>query len=125
MLLLARPQGRLGGPALGFPGEVLESEKYPEILFRPDRLEGKVAAAGKSSVKVHGMFGIHGVEREITVPDRPAKASGPYSRTAASASIFSSNVRTAAHIRLEIPPNARTQPYCNLVSKAGFVTLPS
>lgn len=48
--------------------EVLESEKYPEISFRPDRFEGQVAVAGKSSVKVHGMFGIHGVEREITVP---------------------------------------------------------
>jgi polyisoprenoid-binding protein YceI len=48
--------------------EVLESEKYPEISFRPDRLEGPVASSGKSSVKVHGMFGIHGVEREITVP---------------------------------------------------------
>jgi polyisoprenoid-binding protein YceI len=48
--------------------EVLESEKYPEISFRPDRLEGTVAVAGKSMVKVHGMFGIHGVEREITVP---------------------------------------------------------
>lgn len=48
--------------------EVLESEKYPEISFRPDRLEGPVSPTGKSSVKVHGMFGIHGVEREITVP---------------------------------------------------------
>jgi len=48
--------------------EVLEREKYPEISFHPDRFEGQVAAAGKSSVKVHGMFGIHGVEREITVP---------------------------------------------------------
>lgn len=48
--------------------EVLESDKYPEISFRPDRLEGPVAASGKSSVKVHGMFGIHGVEHEITVP---------------------------------------------------------
>jgi len=48
--------------------EVLESEKYPEISFHPDRLEGLVATAGKSQVKVHGVFGIHGVEREITVP---------------------------------------------------------
>jgi len=48
--------------------EVLESEKYPEISFHPDRLEGPVATAGKSSVKVHGVVGIHGVEREITVP---------------------------------------------------------
>jgi polyisoprenoid-binding protein YceI len=48
--------------------EVLESEHYPEILFRPDRVEGAVASHGKSSVKVHGMFRIHGVDREVTVP---------------------------------------------------------
>jgi polyisoprenoid-binding protein YceI len=47
--------------------EVLDSETYPEISFRPDRLEGE-PAAGKSTVKVHGMFRIHGVDREITVP---------------------------------------------------------
>src|ERR1700686_382555 len=38
--------------------EVLESERYPEISFRPDRVEGPVASQGKSSVKVHGMFRI-------------------------------------------------------------------
>jgi polyisoprenoid-binding protein YceI len=48
--------------------EVLESETYPEISFRPDRVEGAVASPGKSSVKVHGMFRIHGVDREILVP---------------------------------------------------------
>jgi polyisoprenoid-binding protein YceI len=48
--------------------DVLESESYPQISFRPDTVEGAVAAAGKSSVKVHGMFRIHGVDREITVP---------------------------------------------------------
>jgi polyisoprenoid-binding protein YceI len=48
--------------------EILESERYPEIAFHPDRIEGAVATQGKSSVKVHGMFSIHGVDREITVP---------------------------------------------------------
>ncbi len=48
--------------------DVLESEQYTEIVFRPDHIEGPVASSGKSSVRVHGMFGIHGVEREITVP---------------------------------------------------------
>jgi polyisoprenoid-binding protein YceI len=48
--------------------EILESDRYPEISFRPDRVEGAVVSAGKSSVKVHGMFNIHGVDREITVP---------------------------------------------------------
>jgi polyisoprenoid-binding protein YceI len=48
--------------------DVLESEQYPEIQFRPDRISGTVARAGKSSVMVHGVFRIHGVDREITVP---------------------------------------------------------
>jgi polyisoprenoid-binding protein YceI len=48
--------------------EVLESPNYPDISFRPDRISGPVAMPGKSSVMVHGMFRIHGVNREITVP---------------------------------------------------------
>ena len=48
--------------------EVLESEPYPEIAFHPDKIEGSVATQGKSSVRVHGMFSIHGADHEITVP---------------------------------------------------------
>jgi polyisoprenoid-binding protein YceI len=48
--------------------EVLESARYPEIDFRPDRFDGEVAPQGKSSVMVHGMFSIHGTDREISVP---------------------------------------------------------
>jgi polyisoprenoid-binding protein YceI len=47
---------------------ILESGKYPEIAFRPDRVEGAVATLGASEVKVHGLFGIHGAEHEITIP---------------------------------------------------------
>jgi polyisoprenoid-binding protein YceI len=48
--------------------EVLESERYPEIVFRPDRVEGAVSLQGKSSVRVHGIFTIHGSDHELTVP---------------------------------------------------------
>lgn len=48
--------------------EVLESARYPEIAFRPDRIDGNVATQGKSSVTVHGTFSIHGVDREIMMP---------------------------------------------------------
>ena len=48
--------------------DVLESARYPEIAFRPDRVEGKVAASGSSTVQVHGMFRIHGAEHEMTAP---------------------------------------------------------
>jgi polyisoprenoid-binding protein YceI len=47
--------------------EILESDRYPEIAFRPTQVEG-AAPTGKFSAKVHGTFSIHGVEREITVP---------------------------------------------------------
>ncbi len=48
--------------------DILESEKYPEISFRPDRVEGTVASPGKSPVRVHGRFAIHGAEHELDVP---------------------------------------------------------
>jgi len=48
--------------------EVLESERYPEIVFRPDRIDGSLAPHGKSSVRVHGVFSIHGADHEMSVP---------------------------------------------------------
>src|SRR5437764_780878 len=48
--------------------EVLESERYPEIAFRPDHIDGPVSLQGKSSLQVHGLFSIHGSAHELTVP---------------------------------------------------------
>jgi polyisoprenoid-binding protein YceI len=48
--------------------EVLESDQYPDIQFHADRITGAVAPSGKSSVRVHGIFRIHGMDREIEVP---------------------------------------------------------
>jgi polyisoprenoid-binding protein YceI len=61
---------------------ILESGKYPEITFRPDRVEGKPAAEGKSQVQVHGIFSIHGTEHEITAPATVDAAGGGYHVTA-------------------------------------------
>ena len=47
---------------------VLESARYPEIAFRPDRVEGHVPGQGSAAVQIHGTFLLHGVEHEITVP---------------------------------------------------------
>lgn len=59
--------------------EVLESERYPEVSFRPDRVEGSVANLGNSSVRVHGIFNIHGVDRELTVPAQVTMAADHWS----------------------------------------------
>lgn len=48
--------------------EILESAKYPEMSFAPDRVEGTVAPQGKSQIQVHGSFTIHGAAHEITLP---------------------------------------------------------
>ena len=55
---------------------VLETERYPDITFRPDRVEGTVAPAGASQVRVHGVFGIHGAEHEITIPAQVEASAG-------------------------------------------------
>ena len=48
--------------------EILNSSTYPEVIFRPDHVQGTVSTQGTSTVQVHGIFGIHGVEHEIVVP---------------------------------------------------------
>jgi polyisoprenoid-binding protein YceI len=48
--------------------DVLESAKFAEVTFRPDRAEGGLAASGASTLKVHGIFVLHGTEHEITLP---------------------------------------------------------
>ena len=48
--------------------DVIESARFPEIAFHPDRAEGILAASGDSTLQVHGVFSIHGAEHEITIP---------------------------------------------------------
>ena len=50
--------------------DILESSKYSDIVFRPDRVEGALGNSGTSSVQVHGVFSIHGSGHEMTVPVR-------------------------------------------------------
>lgn len=45
--------------------EILETKKYPDAIFRPQQIEGKVARNGASDVKVHGIMLLHGGEHEI------------------------------------------------------------
>jgi polyisoprenoid-binding protein YceI len=47
---------------------ILESPKYPDIVFRPQHVDGKIASQGSSQIQVHGVFEIHGASHEITVP---------------------------------------------------------
>jgi polyisoprenoid-binding protein YceI len=61
--------------------QVLETGRYPEIIFRPDRVEGQVATTGASTVQVHGIFAIHGAEHEMTIPIRVDMTPGHWTAT--------------------------------------------
>ena len=47
---------------------ILESDKYPAIIFRPDHIAGQIPAQGSATLEVHGMFSVHGADHEMTVP---------------------------------------------------------
>jgi polyisoprenoid-binding protein YceI len=57
---------------------ILESGRYPEIVFRPDSVEGKVEPAGHSDVQLRGTLTIHGADHEISVPVSVDAGGGEY-----------------------------------------------
>jgi polyisoprenoid-binding protein YceI len=47
--------------------EILESDKYPEIVFVPSRVQGAVPAQGSAKVEVAGALRLHGQEHPTTL----------------------------------------------------------
>jgi polyisoprenoid-binding protein YceI len=47
--------------------EILESQRYPEIIFTPNKLSGKVELQGDSGVQVEGIFKLHGADHPLTL----------------------------------------------------------
>lgn len=47
--------------------EILESDKYPEIVFIPQKVSGSIPAQGRSQVAVQGMFRMHGSDQPLTL----------------------------------------------------------
>lgn len=45
---------------------ILESQKFPEIVFVPSRIRGEVSANGESKVEIEGTFTIHGASHPLT-----------------------------------------------------------
>jgi polyisoprenoid-binding protein YceI len=62
--------------------EVLESARFADIIFRPDRVEGTVQPQGRSSAQIHGLCGLHGSEHELTAPVQVEIASGQWKGSA-------------------------------------------
>jgi polyisoprenoid-binding protein YceI len=60
---------------------ILETPTFPEIVFRPDHVEGTVVAQGKSQVQLHGRFWLHGAAHEMTLPLTVDANNGEYRAT--------------------------------------------
>ena|ERR1700721_113523 len=57
-----------GGRDARMHREILESAKYPEIIFTPMRMTGVIAPEGSSKVAVSGKIRLHGQDHELTLP---------------------------------------------------------
>jgi len=48
--------------------EILESQKYPEIIFTPAQIKGAINAQGPSQLEVSGTFRLHGGDHAFAIP---------------------------------------------------------
>lgn len=62
--------------------EILETAKFPDAVFRPVQVEGKVTRSGNCEVKLHGIISLHGSDHEIIVPVRAELAADHWKGTA-------------------------------------------
>jgi YceI-like domain len=63
--------------------EILESNQYSEVVFRPDRADGTVVAQGNSSLKLHGIFSLHGADHVLSVSTQATLREDQWKGTAA------------------------------------------
>ncbi|MGI8988561.1 MAG: YceI family protein [Bryobacteraceae bacterium] len=48
--------------------DILQSDRYPDAIFSPDRVAGKLALNGESQVDIHGILRIHGQDHDVALP---------------------------------------------------------
>ncbi|HVS00298.1 MAG TPA: YceI family protein [Thermoanaerobaculia bacterium] len=48
--------------------KILESERYPNIVFDVERVTGTLKRSGRSELQLHGVLDFHGSRRQVAVP---------------------------------------------------------
>jgi polyisoprenoid-binding protein YceI len=66
-IIVYAPSGESGSNARDkrMHKEILETAKYPDVIFRPTQVDGKVGQTGASDVKLNGVFSIHGADHNV------------------------------------------------------------
>lgn len=66
-IIVYAPSGESGSNARDkrMHKEILETAKYPDVIFRPTQVDGKVGPTGASDVKLNGVFSIHGADHDV------------------------------------------------------------
>jgi hypothetical protein len=62
--------------------EILETQKYPDFIFRPNHTDGTVVRDGTCDVNLHGIMLIHGGEHEIVAQVHAEMSGGQWKGTA-------------------------------------------
>jgi polyisoprenoid-binding protein YceI len=63
--------------------EILESPKFPEVIFRPTQIEGSIRLAGPSDLKLHGTLTLHGADHPLTAQVHATLSPDHWTATAA------------------------------------------
>ena len=61
--------------------DVLESARFPEAVFSPNRLTGQLALEGQSEVGVRGVLRIHGQDHDVTLPAKVSVENSRFTAT--------------------------------------------
>jgi polyisoprenoid-binding protein YceI len=56
--------------------KILESQRYPEMVFEIERLSGKLNPVGQSEIELHGTLEMHSTRRPIAMPATVVTADG-------------------------------------------------
>src|SRR5579872_3482631 len=62
--------------------EILETQKYPDFVFRPDQIDGTVVREGACDLTLHGVLLIHGGQHEIVAQVHAELGKGLWKGTA-------------------------------------------
>ena len=82
-IVVSAPSGESGNESRDkkMHSSILESVRFPEVVFTPDLVKGNVSAEGKSTIEVHGNFSLHGQGHEFTLPVEVELKSGQATTT--------------------------------------------